>query len=180
MNRNRLILIVLILLVVGIGGWLYLRSGRENVAVDLVQTFPSAKIRRPGPEAFSVIDAKINGDSKRAIFTKEDTRIGWSVTIPDNAWLKVSLGILEDGWKVQGDGVLFMVGVSDGKTYDELLKLTVNPFGNQSDRRWNDISLDLSQYAGETVDVIFNTRSGPTGDHAGDLAAWGNPRIIVR
>src|SRR4029079_14333617 len=72
MNRNRLILIVLILLVVGIGGWLYLRSGRENVAVDLVQTFPTAKIRRPGPEAFSVMDAKINGESKRAIFTKDN------------------------------------------------------------------------------------------------------------
>jgi len=180
MNRNRLVLIVLVVLVVGIGGWLYLRSGRENVAADLIERFPNAKLRQPSAEVFSLVDAKINGESKRAIFTKDNSRIAWSVTMPDNAWLKVSLGLLEDGWKVPGDGVEFMIGISDGKTYDDLLKLTMNPYNNPSDRRWNEMSFDLSQYAGETIDIIFNTRAGPKNDHNGDLAVWGSPRIIVR
>jgi hypothetical protein len=181
MSRNRLLLVVAAIVVVGLGGWFYLRSSGENVAIDLIGQYPGAK-KQPNAEAFSIISAKLNDESKRAIFTKDlaGTRLTWRVTVPDRAWLKTGLGLAQDAWKTPGDGVLFMIGVSDGKTYDELLSLTVNPFNNASDRRWNDISLDLSQYAGETVDVIFNTRSGPKDDRNGDSAVWGDPRIIVR
>ena len=187
MTRNRLLLIVGAVVVVGVGAWLYFRSGRENVAIDLIKEFPAAQARGPRettPDAFTLIDATINGETKRALFTKglAGTRITWHVTVPDNGWLKVGMGLLEEGWKVPGDGVLFSVGISDGKTYDGLLSVTVNPSQNAADRKWNDIMLDLSQYAGETVDVIFNTRSGTPGhdDRNGDLAVWGAPRIIVR
>jgi hypothetical protein len=181
MSRNRLLLIVALVVLVGLGGWLYLRSGGDNVAIDLLGQFTGAK-KQPGAEAFTIVNAKLNDETKRAIFTKDlaGTRITWRVTVPERGWLKVGLGLTEDGWKTQGDGVLFSIGVSDGKTYDELLSLTVNPFANASDRRWNDVSLDLSQYAGETVDVIFNTRSGPKDDRNGDFAVWGDPRIVVR
>jgi hypothetical protein len=181
MSRNRLLLIVAAIVLVGLGAWLYLRSGAENVAVDLIGQFPGAK-KQPNPEAFSLATTKLNDESKRAILMKNlpGTRLTWHVTVPDRGWVKTGLGLTEDSWKIQGDGVLFSIGVSDGKTYDELLSLTVNPFSNPSDRRWNEISLDLSQYAGETVDVIFNTRSGPKDDRNGDFALWGEPRIIVR
>lgn len=181
MPRNRLLLVVAAVVVIGLAGWWFFASGRENVAVDLVQQFPTAR-QQPGPDAFSVVDGTINGESKRTIFMKNvaGTRITWKITVPDNGWLKVDLGILEQGWTVPGDGVLFSIGVSDGKTYDELLSLTINPFTNASDRRWNELSLDLSQYAGETVDLIFNTRSGPKDDRNGDFAVWGEPRITVR
>ena len=181
MSRNRLLLTVGIVVVIGLAAWLYLRSGGENVAVDLIQQFPSAR-QQPGTDAFSVVDSKINNETKRAIYTKNlaGTRITWKITVPDNGWLKVSLGILEEGWTMPGNGVLFSIGVSDTKTYDELLSLTINPFNNASDRRWNELSLDLSQYAGETVELIFNTRSGPADDRNGDFAAWGEPRIVVR
>jgi hypothetical protein len=182
MPRNRLVLIVAVVVLVGAAAWWYFRSGRENVAIDLVQQFPSAKQQPAGADTFAVTDVKINGESKRAITTKNmaGTRITWKITVPDNGWLKVNLGILEDGWKMPGDGVDFRIGISDLKTYDELLALTVNPFNNASDRRWNEISLDLSQYAGETVELIFNTRSGPKDDRNGDFAAWGEPRIVIR
>jgi hypothetical protein len=184
MTRNRLLLVAAIVLALGVAGYLYLRSGRENVAIDLVKEFSTAKDRRPNPQAFSIIEAKIGGETKPAIFTKDlaGTRIIWHETIPDNAWLKVNLGLLEEAWTVQGDGVLFRVGISDGKNYEDLLSVTVNPFANPGDKRWTDVTLDLSQYAGEAVDVIFNTNSSSPGhdDRNGDLAVWGAPRIIVR
>lgn len=181
MPRNRLLLIVAVVLVVGLAGWWYFRSGRENVAIDLVQQFPSAK-QQPNGEAFSVGDVRINNESKRSINARNlsGTRITWKITVPDNGWLKVSMGILEAGWTMPGDGVDFRIGVSDLKTYDELLALTLNPFTNASDRRWNEISLDLSQYAGETVELIFNTRAGPRDDRNGDFAVWGEPRVVIR
>jgi len=141
MNRTRLLLVAVVIVLLAIGAWWFFRSGGENVAVDFVTQFPNAVRKQPGPEAFSIIDAKINNETKKAIFTKDlaGTRITYHVTVPDNAWLKVELGLLEDGWKMEGDGVLFSVGVSDGKTYDQLFSLTVNPYGNPADRKWNEL-----------------------------------------
>jgi hypothetical protein len=181
MPRNRLVLIAAAAAVLLVGIWWYVRSGRENVAVDLIQQLPSAKLQ-PSADPIAAAESTINGVAKRAITIQNitGTRITWKVTVPDNATLLAGLGILEQGWTMPGDGVVFAIGVSDGKNYDELMSLMVNPFANASDRKWNDISIDLAQYAGETVDVIFNTRSGTKDDRNGDFAVWGEPRIVVK
>ena len=41
-----------------------------------------------------------------------------------------------ESWTAEGNGVLFLVGVSDGKRFDELFRQHVNPFGNPGDRKW--------------------------------------------
>jgi hypothetical protein len=188
MTRNRLLLLVAIVVVLAGGLWLYMRAGRENVAVDFISEFPHpkdpAKDRRPSLDSFSIINATINGVTKPAIFAKElaGTRLIYHVTVPDRAVFEVSLGLLEQAWTTPGDGVYFAIAVSDGKNYEELLTVTINPYGNPGDRKWDDVTLDISQYAGETVDVILNTRSGTGGhdDRNGDLAVWGAPRIVVK
>jgi hypothetical protein len=178
-------------LVVGVAaavlvGWLVLRQGSgEEVAVDLVEQFPNATQKRPSPEAFSVVDATLGGESKRAILIKETSRLIWSVTVPDNGELKVSLGLLEDGWAVEGDGVLFRVLVGAGGPPEEILNLLINPYGNAADRGWHDLSLDLSEFAGETISLLFNTNSSPpmrppVDNRNGDFAVWGAPRIVTR
>ena len=68
---------------------------------------------------------------------------------------------------------------------DELLSLVVNPSGNPSDKAWRDMSLDLSEYAGQQVTIYFATNSSteqtPRVDNRdGDFPAWGAPRIVVR
>lgn len=184
MSRSRVLLIVALLIVVGVITAYYFRSGRENVSIDLIEDFAKAFEKKPNPEAFSIIDAKIGGVMKKAIFTKDlaGTRIIWEETIPDNAWLKVSFGILDEAWTQAGDGVVFSVGISVGSTYDALPSLAVNPYGNPSDKKWNDVEFDLSAYAGQTVHVVFKTNSSEPGkdDRNGDLAVWGEPRIVIR
>jgi hypothetical protein len=184
MTRNRTLLILVALVLVGVAAWIYLRRGHENVAIDLVKEFPAAKERRPNPDVFSVVQATINGQTKPAILTKDQvgTRIIWEKAIPDNAWLEVSMGLLEEAWKMEGDGVLFRVGISIGSTFDPLVSVQLNPFANPSDRQWNDVSLDLSQYAGQTVNIVFLTNSSPPGadNRNGDMAVWGNPRVVVK
>ena len=184
MSRSRLLLIVALVVVAGGFAAYYFHSGRENVSVDLIQDYAKAIEKRPSAESFSIIDAKIGGTTKKAIFTKNltGTRLIWEETIPDNAWLKVNLGLLEEGWTQAGDGVIFTVGVSVGATFDNLLSLPVNPYGNPADRKWNEVLLDLSTYAGQTVHIVFKTNSSGPGkdDKNGDLAVWGEPRIIIR
>ena len=58
----------------------------------------------------------------------------------------------------------------------------MNPYGNPADRKWNEVLLDLSTYAGQTVHIVFKTNSSGPGkdDRNGDLAVWGEPRIVIR
>jgi hypothetical protein len=185
MNRNRTLLSLVALVLIAIGAWIFLRRGRENVAFDLVKDFPAAKKSSvPVPDSFSIIEASINGQKRQAIFMKEQvgTRITYEKAIPDNAWLEVGMGILEDAWKTEGDGVLFRIGVSIGSTYDPLVSVQLNPYSNPSDRQWNEVSLDLSQYAGQTVNIILLTNSSSPGadNRNGDWAVWGAPRIVIK
>jgi hypothetical protein len=164
--------------------YLALRPAGDRVAMDLVEQLPTAKDRRPSPDVFSVVDATLGGTREKAILSRQPARIKYNLTVPDEAWLKFSLGLLEESWTVPGDGVLFQIGVSSGPDYVELLSLVVNPFGNPSDRGWQPLVLDLSQFAGENVDLIFNTYASPPPDtekdRNGDAALWGAPRIVIR
>jgi len=183
---KRPIWLVVGVVVLLVGGWFVLRQGSdETVSADLISQFDQATEKRPSPDVFSVADVTLAGETKRAIQVNGPSRLVYSVTVPDNGEVRVSLGIREEGWTVEGDGVLFRVLLGAGAPPDEILNLIVNPYGNPADRRWHDITLDLSEYAGEQVNLFFNTNSSPptrppTDNQAGDFAVWGEPRIVAR
>lgn len=155
--------------------------GSGTVVADLVAHFPNAAQARPNPEAFVLGDVTIAGRTLKSIAVSQASRIIWKEKVPSNGWLEVSLGLREEAWTKTGDGVLFLVGVTAGGKYDELISLVVNPFANPADRQWYPLMLDLSPYAGQEVEVIFNTRAG-AGDATADndLAVWGAPTIVTR
>ena len=181
-NRTTLTVVVIILLVVT--GWLLFRRGGDAPSIDLVAQFESAK-KQPDPGVFAVGDIELKGETKRAISVapSSGTRLTWNVTVPDDGWLWVSVGLKPEAWEKPGDGVKFHVGVSDGRAYEQLFTQHVDPFANTSDRRWIPVKLDLSGYAGEQVALIFNTNSSEPGkgdNRDNDLALWGAPEIVVR
>jgi hypothetical protein len=184
MTRRTKLLIGGLGLVAIVVAYFALRPAGDRIAFDLVELLPNAKDRRPAPEVFSVVDATLAGKRERAILTKQPSRIKYNVTVPDEAWLKFSLGLLEESWTTQGDGVLFQVLVVSGAENTELLSQVVNPYGNPGDRGWQPLVLDLSQFAGENVDLVFNTYASPPPnterDRNGDAALWGAPRIVIR
>lgn len=182
MKGNRGLLIAVIALVVLGAGWWMLGRGENIPNVDLVAGLEGAK-KEPAAGTFEAVDAELNGETRRAIYAPPATRITWRVTVPEDAWLKVAVGMKPESWTAEGNGVLFLVGVSDGRRFDELFRQHVNPFGNPGDRKWIPVWVDLSAYAGEEIGLIFNTRTGPDGqgdDPRNDQALWGSPEIIVR
>ena len=189
MTRSTRLLIGGVVIVAALAAWFFFRSnGGDRVAIDLIADFPNAKEKRPTPDVFEIIDATLGNVRLPAIFAKQQSRITWSVTVPDDAWLKVQIGLKEESWTVQGDGVLFFVAVGAAGRYDLVFSLVINPFGNASDKGWKDVVIDLSPYAGQTVDLFFNTRASPDpapgtaprADVNGDMPLWGQPQIVVR
>lgn len=183
-NRNRVVLTVVVLIGVLIAGWwLFRRSGGEQ-RIDLIASFDTAE-KRPDASALTLEEVALNGESKRSIVTSPvpGTRLTYRIRVPDDGWFFVSLGLKPEAWEQEGDGVLFMVGISDGRAYDELFTQHVNPYGDSTNRRWIPVWVDISAYGGEEVDLILNTRSGPPrqeGDLRNDYGVWGAPQIVVR
>ena len=130
MKGNRAAIVAVVVIVLLAGAWLFLRRTGGATAVELVPIFDSAE-KRPADGTFEVIDAELDGETKRAIYTVPNSRIIYKVRVPDDAWLKVAVGTKPESWTEEGDGVLFRVGVSDGRTYDPLFTQHVNPFAQQ-------------------------------------------------
>lgn len=182
MKGNRAVVAVVAAVVLLVAGWWLFSRGSATVSVNLIERFDTAK-KAPAEGALEVIDADLNGERQRAISAPPDTRLTYTVQVPDDAWLKVAVGLKPEVWELEGDGVLFFVGVSDGAQFEELFNQHVNPFANPGDRKWIPVWVDLSAYAGEEVELIFNTRTGPAGkagDARNDAALWGSPEIVVR
>jgi len=177
MKRSAWIALCVVVLL-GLVAWLVLRPTSENVAMDFIALYDSAAEKRPEGDIFSVADVTLAGDTKRAILAKESTRIGWDITVPNNAWLHVSAGLQESAWTTSGDGVVFRVSIND----DELLNVVVNPYRDQSHRRWQDFALDLSEFAGEDVRLFLKTNTSVPGRNNadGDLPVWGYPRLVTK
>jgi hypothetical protein len=179
MKSNRAVLTAIVIVVVIVGGW-WLFHRRSAEGVDLISQFAQAKKE---PDAFALVDVTLGGETKKAIAAPPNGRLTFHVRVPDDGWLRVSLGMKPEAWDKEGNGVFFLAGVSDGRAFEQLFTQTVNPFQNASERRWIPVSVDLSAYAGEEMDIILNTRaSGPgaAADDRNDLPLWGEPAIVRR
>lgn len=179
MKSSRAVLTAVVIALVAVAGWwMFRRGGGESV--DLLAHYDEAK---KNPESFSVVDATLAGDTKKAIAAPPNGRITFHVRVPEDGWLKVSLGLKPEAWEKEGNGVYFFAGVSDGRAFEQLFTQTLNPFANPSERRWIPVTVDLSAYAGEEMDIILNTRaSGPNvaADDRNDLPLWGAPAVVRR
>ena len=181
MKGNRAIVTAVVVVVVLLLGWYLIR--RSSSSRGDRSRWPSS-IRRPrsrSPAAFPVIEATLGDETKKAIAPPglAGTRLTWKVRVPDDGWLRVNLGLKPEVWEKPGDGVLFMVLVSDGKASDQLFTQHVDPFNKPADRRWIPVMVDLSAYGGEQVDLIFNTYASPpqgARQHGQRPAALGRPR----
>ncbi|MGH9373685.1 MAG: hypothetical protein ACRD15_19365, partial [Vicinamibacterales bacterium] len=149
-----------------------------------IERFAQAE-KRPSPDVFAVTDATLAGTMRKAISVNPaaGTRLTYKVRIPDDGWLWVSVGMKPETWELEGDGVKFLAGISDGRAFEPLFEQHVQPFANAGDRKWLDVRVDLSTYAGEEVELIFNTYAslpGRPSDLRNDLGLWGSPEIVVR
>ena len=183
MKGNRAVLIAAVIVVVLFAGWWLFRRGDPAVTIQLIDRFAEAK-KQPDPNLFTIVDATLNGETRKAVAVAPGpgTRLTWRAPVPDDGWLSVNVGLKPEAWTEEGDGVLFYVGISDGRAYEQLFSQHVHPYANSGDRKWIPVMVDLSAYSGEEVDLIFNTRSGhpEKGDIRADLALWGQPEIVQR
>jgi hypothetical protein len=77
-----------------------------------------------------------------------------------------------------GDGVEFRLEIRDSaKRIRPLYYRYIDPKHNLAERRWIPGSVDLSEYMGQTVELLFTTTAGPKRDTCAAWAGWGDPHF---
>jgi hypothetical protein len=183
MKLHTRILVGLAAVLVVVGWWYHSHTSVRDRTIDLIEAFPGAE-KKSNPEpvqsAFQLGSVTIDGVTKKTILAKPSSRLVYSVRVPPDAWLDVDYAMRPESWPLPGDGAQFRIGVSEGRTYDELLRQIVNP--KDGGQRWFSAHLDLSAYEGRDVKIILNTDPGVNGggDSRNDLAVWGEPHVYSR
>jgi hypothetical protein len=142
--------------------------GGGTVHEELAPRLDEAR-RQPNASTFSLLNdpSSNRADTVRA---GSPSRLTFHVRVPDHAWFRAAVG---RGNPEVVDGLIVMIGVSDGSVYRTLQTIDVG-LGRPDARP---VLVDLREYAGLTVDVVLNVRGGVTGH---DSALWVAPAILQR
>lgn len=160
---------------------------------DLIDELPGAerRSRMPPDRAFRLDEVVVDGVARRAILAEAPSRITWRVKVPAHATLRVSAALSPSVWRGRSDGVVFRVGISDGRVYEQLARVYVDPVHEPGDRRWVPLEVDLAAFGGRKFslfyrpdrilwDLVLATDGGREGQGhtADDAALWGEPVVV--
>ena len=157
----------------------------EGVIFDFAAHLADAKIQSPAPnyvrnEYFTILSQNKSNQNpqKRVLFMHPDSSVNYSVTVPENTNLYFDLAVAPDSWRQPGDGVTFSVDVQSEQGTIQVFSVYIDPKNNYEDQQWNSYMIDLSDYAGQTINIVFKTDCGPAEDCRYDWAGWGEPRLL--
>lgn len=132
------------------------------------------------PEPVSVKEFVMpdTGDAGEVLFIHPPATAAFDLTLPETPVTFASrIALAPESWEWGGDGVTFVLRLetAEGETVELFRQYIENTPDNQ---RWHDVSIPLSDYAGQTVTLILTTEAGPAGDSTGDWAGWETPRLL--
>ncbi len=184
MLKRPAVLVGIVTLAVGALALRYRTVEPPTTTIDLIDRFDDATKTSDLTleRAFEVAELAIDDRSRRVIGAHPISRLSWRVRIPEDAWLRTSVALKPGAWGLEGDGVLFRVGVARGETIEVLASRYVDPRGDPADRAWIPMRVDLSSFAGQELDVMLGTDPGLDGsvDSRFDWAVWAEPQIVVQ
>jgi len=147
----------------------------------------------------------IGGIKKTAWLQPSPSKISFRVQLPQGRCrLKAALNMIPSCWDKPGDGVLCKILIDD-ILLENLFHVTgsigaeqkrqffkpktyffeprtyfiqfIDPKNNPDERKWQEVSLDLSTFSGKVVEITFEVNGGPKDDNRNDEALWANPII---
>jgi len=138
-------------------------------------------------QTWTLFDSIAGQDDVRDVLYEHPPESGkveivYRVTMPDAGALRFAIALSPEVWSPEkGDGASFQVYVAEPDAPQEgqfVFVRYINPKHNPTDRRWRNFLVDLSPWAGRTVNLSLITECGPAGDWAYDWAGWAESQIV--
>ncbi len=152
----------------------------RTVHEDLVASLDTAEVLQENPDdvvrsrAFdAALEVPVFGGRRTLVSASAPSRVRWQLSIPPDSALDFAVGMdSEQGWNLPGDGMSFAVEIDGKRAWAQSL----NPHSVTNDRGWHLASIDLTPWAGRTVDLELVTETGD--DLLHDVGGWANLRIL--
>ena len=169
----RVSLVVAVLVSPGLVGGC--RRAPSEVSQALLLRVNEALIELSPNGPVTLYPVSVGGDERAAIFAPAPSRIRFrDVVVPDQANLSFGVGLIDSSdWRDgKADGALFALEVAEspGQAKTIWSQRLAPADGNAGS--WTEAEVDLSEYAGRSVDLLFKTSQleGKVG-----RAAWSSP-----
>ena len=125
------------------------------------------------------VDLSVNGIARKSIWIDAPTALTYHhLVLGAHPALHVYVAIHPLIYtEATSDGATFQVSVNvDGQTR-QLADVYINPIAHPELRKWTPLDVDLSQFAGKTVDLTLSNSPGPANNDYADWCLWGDPRL---
>lgn len=155
-----------------------------RVEQSLLQTKPAAG--ELVTQTWTLHDPITGRDDKRTVLYEHPPESGkseivYTISVPDSGALRFAIAMSPEIWSPEkGDGASFQLYVRepDASQGRFVFVRYINPKHNPSDRRWRNFLVDLSPWAGHTVNLSLITEAGPAGDWSFDWAGWAELELV--
>lgn len=155
-----------------------------RVEQSLLQTKPAAG--ELVTQTWTLHDPITGHDDKRTVLYEHPPESGkseivYTISVPDSGALRFAIAMSPEIWSPEkGDGASFQLYVREpGASQGQFVFVRyINPKHNPSDRRWRNFLVDLSPWAGHTVNLSLITEAGPAGDWSFDWAGWAELELV--
>ncbi len=177
--------------------------------IDFLSNLKGARIKsNKETDEITQVSVDLGGIKKDAWLQYSPSSVSFKVQLPHGRCrLKTALGMMPSCWDKPGNGVLCKILI-DAILLENLFHVTgsigivqerqffmpktyffeprtyfiqfIDPKNNLAERKWQEISLDLSTFAGKFVDITFEVGevdSAPKKDGRNDEALWAQPVI---
>lgn len=163
------------------GVWL-LTSGGETPPgrLGLLDVLPEARLSSSHTsihEAFSITKLAIADGRRETLVALPTSRVVWDVAVPRGAVLHVTAGQRPDMLTAESDGIVMRIAVEQGDERSLIADLTLFPFGVGEHQQLFPLALPLDRWAGQHVQVVFETTPERWGNAVNDVPVWVAPRI---
>ena len=100
------------------------------------------------------------------------------IKVPRKAKLSVNIALMPEVWDKNIGGVTFIVSILIKGEHVLRREWSVNPSQNKADRCWRKVSIPLSSFNGNEIEVKLETKLSPAAQPVYAWAVWGNPLFI--
>jgi hypothetical protein len=154
----------------------------QPIAYDFLAEFSSADLGGAGDGPVRQDTLDLDYEPRPILFHHPPYQVTYRVDVPKVAGLHFGVGMDPASWSsVYSDGVEYNIYVRhpDEQLATQVFHHFLDPQSNPDDRHWFDGVADLSDYGGQTVEVIFETLPGPAGDANSDWGGWSQPILVA-
>jgi membrane protein YfhO len=105
-------------------------------------------------------------------------RVSYKMVVDPNQPIFEGVATIKADAQDKTAGVDFLLEIDTGEKIEKLFSTFLNPRAAPADKAGRPFRLDLSQYSGKEVELLFSTDSGPTGNNAFGWAGWAKLRFV--